>query len=372
MINKCHMFLDPSRTSNVSYPLQWHRRLCLLNNHLIKRMVCKGVVAVFLLLIGNTLSLEEPSTNSNIDLQSAKTVPENGPNDFQNTIEPQSDGVKQSDDESLTNLDPEVTLSVDGSNDKDLSENKEVSKEKLVDTNAENEKENLVKDETTKDPSKVEDGSLVVENAEQSEENTSSPTKWPCATFNITHVDGQPMVLALSNDEKVLSVFRVMNDSAGCALVLFYSPYCEFSMKMAPLYNMLGRIYRDLAFMAIDAQESMSMAARYGIVGIPTVVLFYSGRAVARYNRSRTVEDFHGFIKDYTGFEPTLPLEIMPDDHLGPLPTKVIERTTLHLSIAMGFLMTFIIYHLFGGLIWALLCSIASEVKSFFVHEKEE
>lgn len=206
-------------------------------------------------------------------------------------------------------------------------------------------------------------------------DGSNSPTflhKWPCTRFNATAIDWKSKVVLMKKEEDVFNMFQKMNESNGCALVMYYSPYCEFSVEMAPLYNMIGRNYPDLAVLSVDAQESMSMSARYGIVGIPTVLLFYSGRAVAKFNRSRTVEDFALFIKDHTGFTATGTLEITDEDGQGPMPTIVIERTALHLAIAIAFLITFCIYHLFGSSFLDTVHYIWTEVKTLFVHEKIE
>lgn len=40
-----------------------------------------------------------------------------------------------------------------------------------------------------------------------------------------------------------------------CVIVLFYSPQCVFSARMAPHYNALARVYPDIAFYAVNAME---------------------------------------------------------------------------------------------------------------------
>ena len=44
-----------------------------------------------------------------------------------------------------------------------------------------------------------------------------------------------------------------------------------------------------------------SLNTRYGIVGVPTIILFQESRPVARFNRSRTYKDLVEFIYESTG-----------------------------------------------------------------------
>ena len=44
-----------------------------------------------------------------------------------------------------------------------------------------------------------------------------------------------------------------------------------------------------------------SLNTRYGIVGVPTIILFQESRPVARFNRSRTFKDLVDFIHQSTG-----------------------------------------------------------------------
>ena len=43
------------------------------------------------------------------------------------------------------------------------------------------------------------------------------------------------------------------NETDSCAVVLFYTEYCPFCAKLAPLYNALGRVYNNLPVLAVDA-----------------------------------------------------------------------------------------------------------------------
>lgn len=55
---------------------------------------------------------------------------------------------------------------------------------------------------------------------------------------------------------KVLTPPAANNASTNeCIVVLFYSPQCVFSARMAPHYNALARVYPDITFYAVDAMD---------------------------------------------------------------------------------------------------------------------
>jgi len=98
-----------------------------------------------------------------------------------------------------------------------------------------------------------------------SNDTSSVPShRWPCKRFNIS---SDSITYLVPNDTVYTEILARMNTTHGCGLLLFYSPYCEFCTNFAPLYNAIGRSYPDLAVMAFDAHESISLAARYGVVG---------------------------------------------------------------------------------------------------------
>ena len=171
--------------------------------------------------------------------------------------------------------------------------------------------------------------------------------RWPCKRFNLT--DENSATYLVPNDTVYTEILARMNTTHGCGLLLFYSPYCEFCTNFAPLYNAIGRSYPDLAVMAFDAHESIALAARYGVVGIPSVFFFYSGRPVAKFNQSREAPLFEKFVKELSGFTPTVPLNVTDIDMEGPIGTKVIESRDYYLVFSICFLAFFLGSKLFGN-----------------------
>lgn len=193
--------------------------------------------------------------------------------------------------------------------------------------------------------------------------------KWPCKAFNITET---PATVVLNNETDYTDILAKMNTTHGCGLLLFYSPYCEFCTNFAPLYNAIGRSYPELAVMAVDTLEAMGMAARYGVVGIPSVFFFYSGKPVSRYNRTRTAGDFEKFIKELAGYNPTVPLNVTAEDMDGPIITTVKESRDNYMIFSVTFLSLYLVSRLFGSYILNAANMFKSWLVSLFSRKAKE
>lgn len=88
--------------------------------------------------------------------------------------------------------------------------------------------------------------------------NSTALPKWFCKGLN----DSQSNTsiynrVVIVNSDELLRKINSSNDneSDSCAIVLFYTNYCPFCAKLAPLYNALGRVYGNLPVLAIDAHK---------------------------------------------------------------------------------------------------------------------
>ncbi|KAF0310121.1 Thioredoxin domain-containing protein 15 [Amphibalanus amphitrite] len=148
-------------------------------------------------------------------------------------------------------------------------------------------------------------------------------------------VNGSVLTEALAADSTV----RTRSQPAICLLVLFYGRSCPFSAAAAPHLNALPRVFPDLRVLAVDALENGSLNTRFGIIAVPTVLLFHNGRPVARYNQSEpTLERLAEFISSHTLLSAGGPLEITDADLAGPLPTVAEHRLDWYLVAAWLFI----------------------------------
>ncbi|XP_071496655.1 uncharacterized protein [Diadema antillarum] len=119
---------------------------------------------------------------------------------------------------------------------------------------------------------------------------------------------------------------KVKSSAASvCVVAMFFSTSCRFSAATAPEFNALGRALVGVDVLAFDINLSSGVNSRYGIVAVPTIVLFHNGKLAARYNESkRTLENFVGFIHNLTGLQANKSILVSDEDHEGPISSVAI------------------------------------------------
>ncbi|PYF97740.1 thioredoxin [Georgenia satyanarayanai] len=70
--------------------------------------------------------------------------------------------------------------------------------------------------------------------------------------------------------------------ASGPVLVDFWAPWCQPCLKLAPVLSELAVEYGDrLRVVALDVDENPDTTQAYGVVSIPTLLLFRDGEPVA-------------------------------------------------------------------------------------------
>ena len=63
------------------------------------------------------------------------------------------------------------------------------------------------------------------------------------------------------------------------ALVDFWAPWCNPCRMLAPVLNELAKDYEGrLNFVKVNVDQNSNLAARFGVMSIPTLILFKDGR----------------------------------------------------------------------------------------------
>jgi len=64
-------------------------------------------------------------------------------------------------------------------------------------------------------------------------------------------------------------------------IVEFWAPWCPWCKRLIPiLEEMEGEYQGRLRFLMLNVDENPDMAARYGVMGLPTIKFFCNGRTV--------------------------------------------------------------------------------------------
>ena len=66
-------------------------------------------------------------------------------------------------------------------------------------------------------------------------------------------------------------------------LVDFWAPWCSPCLAMKPLMEDLDREHQgEMRIFSVNVDESASLAMRYGVKGIPTIIFFLNGKEEGR------------------------------------------------------------------------------------------
>ncbi|XP_015731249.1 thioredoxin domain-containing protein 15 [Coturnix japonica] len=134
-------------------------------------------------------------------------------------------------------------------------------------------------------------------------------------------------------------------NSSDCTLVLFYTPWCRFSVSLAPHFNSLPRAFPTLRFLALDASQHSSLSTRFGTVAVPNILLFQGAKPMARFNHTdRTLETLKDFIFNQTGIEAKNDVTVTEEDWKGPLPSVLTKGVDWLLVFSVLFVASFIMY----------------------------
>ncbi|GAC1446185.1 MAG: thioredoxin TrxA [Pyrinomonadaceae bacterium] len=84
-------------------------------------------------------------------------------------------------------------------------------------------------------------------------------------------------------------------------LVDFWAAWCAPCRMIAPVVEALAEQYRESASVVkLNVDENPSISQRYGIKGIPTLILFRDGKEVERIVGAASKESLSRLIEKYT------------------------------------------------------------------------
>jgi len=85
--------------------------------------------------------------------------------------------------------------------------------------------------------------------------------------------------------------------SKGKSLVDFWASWCSPCRMLAPTIEELSNEMKDIKFLKLNVDESGDVAESYGVMGIPTLILFNNGKEVKRIVGVRPKEELKRELK---------------------------------------------------------------------------
>lgn len=85
----------------------------------------------------------------------------------------------------------------------------------------------------------------------------------------------------------------------GVTLVDFWAPWCQPCLKQSPILAQVAQAMGDRARICkVNVDEDPSLARRYQIQGIPTLILFRNGVDIKRFIGVQAAEDLLDSIRE--------------------------------------------------------------------------
>ncbi|ODN03113.1 Thioredoxin domain-containing protein 15 [Orchesella cincta] len=146
---------------------------------------------------------------------------------------------------------------------------------------------------------------------------------------------------------------KTRSTPSNCTVVFFYTYWCPWSAKAAPHFNALPRAFRNIRFAAVDSYVYPAINTYFGVLSVPTVVLFYNGKTLAKFNDTTfTVNQFAEFISTFTDQKPGIRLNVTSADFQGPIPSAIIKGHDWYLYLSWAFILACFIYYISKTTLW--------------------
>lgn len=157
-----------------------------------------------------------------------------------------------------------------------------------------------------------------------------------------------------------LSNITKRTEPGNCALILFYTKSCVSSSLAAPHMNALPKYFQDIRMAAIDSYQFHSINTDFGVLALPTLMLFHRGRPVVKFNETAfTLNNFVKFIERHTGMKTSSSkVFVTSADFRGPLSNKLEKDTDYCLWLSWAFIAFCCVYHFFRSAYFAQVVEI--------------
>jgi thioredoxin len=98
---------------------------------------------------------------------------------------------------------------------------------------------------------------------------------------------------------KTFSSFDQLLQQKPIVLVDFYATWCGPCQMMSKVMSECSTVVKDVAFVKVDTEKYPSIATRFQVQALPTLVLFKNGTAVARVEGALSASQLRQWIMQH-------------------------------------------------------------------------
>lgn len=108
----------------------------------------------------------------------------------------------------------------------------------------------------------------------------------------------------------------LLHQTGGLWVVDFWAPWCGPCKVTRPVLEKLASDYQErVKFLAVNADDSPELAARYRVLGIPTVIALRDGNEAARLTGAQSQSVYRGMFEALVNGK-TMPAGIAPIERM--------------------------------------------------------
>lgn len=97
--------------------------------------------------------------------------------------------------------------------------------------------------------------------------------------------------------DEVIFDQQVIN-ARGLVVVDFWASWCVPCKKMAPIIDKLAKEHEGVKFCKLNIEENPSIATKYNVISIPTLLFFKNGKVVEHTVGNLSEKDIRSKIKE--------------------------------------------------------------------------